>query len=118
MQMRKSLCQLAFVVAAAVIVSGCSTFRHEEVNVPLNTLPVLVQATIQAHTYGGTVAKIEKETTKCGIVYEAKVMGAEGQCSEVKVADDGKLLKYKTWNKKCPFGGDMKQHDKAGPVTK
>ena len=115
--MRNSMCQLAFVVVVAAAVSGCSTFCNKEANVPLDTLPAVVQATIQAHTYGGTVDKVEKETMKCGVVYEAKVKGPEGQCSEIKVADDGKLLKYKTWTKKCPLGGDMK-HDKDSSMVK
>ena len=88
---------MALVVLVAAVVSGCGTFRHEEAAVPLNSVPAVVQATIQAHTYGGTVGKVEKETMKCGVVYEAKVLGPEGQCSEIKVADDGRLLKYKTW---------------------
>ena len=93
--MRKATCQLGFVVAVAAVVSGCSTFCHKETAVSLNSVPAAVQSTIQAHTYGGIVDKVEKETMKCGIVYEAKVKGPEGQCSEIKVAEDGKLLKYK-----------------------
>ena len=93
--MRKSTGSLALVVALAAVVSGCSTFRSEEVTVPWNSVPAVVQSTIEAHTYGGTVGKVEKETKKCGIVYEAKVKGPDGQCSEIKVAADGKLLKYK-----------------------
>jgi hypothetical protein len=63
----------------------------------------VVQSTIQAHLYGGTVSKVEKETMKCGVVYEAKVKGNEGQCSEITVAEDGRLLKYKTCGTKCPL---------------
>jgi len=103
--MRKSMCQWAFVLAIAALVSGCCTYCQKEENVPLNTVPALVQSTIQAHTYGGTVGKVEKETTKCGVVYEVKVEGQAGQCSEIKVAEDGKLLKYKA-------GKDKKNHDK------
>ena len=110
--MRESTCQWAVVVAIVAAVSGCSTMRHEETTVPLSTVPAAVQATIQAHTYGGTVGKVEKETMKCGVVYEAKVQGPEGQCSEIKVAGDGKLLKYKTWKEECPLRGEKKHHDK------
>jgi hypothetical protein len=116
--MRKSTCQLAFVLAIAAVVSGCNTFRHEEVSVPWNNLPAVVQSTIQAHTYGGTVGKVEKETMKCGIVYEAKVKGPEGQCSAIKVAEDGKLLKYKTWKEKCEAHGEKKHHDKDNTQAK
>ena len=102
--MRKSTCQLALVVAAAAVVSGCGTFcHHEEATVPLDSLPAVVQATIQVHTYGGTVGKVEKETMKCGVVYEAKVKGPDGACGEIKVAEDGKLLKYKA--------GKAEKHD-------
>ena len=104
--MRKSTCQWAFVVASAAVVLGCSTFRHEEVNVPWDNVPAVVQSTIQAHTYGGTVGKVEKETMKCGVVYEAKVQGQGGQCSEIKVAEDGKLLKYKVGKKECASRGE------------
>ena len=108
--MRKSTCQLGFVMAVAAVaaaVSGCSTFHHEEVNVPWDTVPAVVQATIQAHTYGGTVDKVEKEPMKSGVVYEAKVEGPDGQCSEIKVAEDGKLLKYKA-AKMCEHHGEAK----------
>ena len=94
--MRKSmLYRLAVVVAIAAAAESCGTFRQEEVKVPWDTVPPVVQSTIQAHTYGGTVEEIEKETKKCGVVYEAKVKGPGGQCNEIKVAADGKLLKYK-----------------------
>ena len=116
--MRKSMYQVAFVVAIVAAVSGCNTFHHEGVKVPLNTVPAVVQATIQAHTYGGTVGKVEKETMKCGVVYEAKVKGPAAQCSEVKVAEDGKLLKYKTWTEKCERHGDKKHQDKDKPEAK
>ena len=93
--MRKSTGSLALVVALAAVVSGCSTFRSEEVTVPWNSVPAVVQSTIEAHKYGGVVSKVEMERTKCGLVYEAKVQEQAGKCSEIKVAEDGKLLKYK-----------------------
>ena len=98
--MKKSVCLWAFVVAAAAVFTGCSTMRPEEVNVPWSTVPAVVQSTIQAHLYGGTVGKVEVENMKCGVVYEAEVKGPDGQRSEVKVAADGKLLKYRTCNNK------------------
>ncbi len=94
--MNKSMFGLGLVVVAGTFAAGCSTMCHKETNVSWTDVPTVVQSTIQAHEYGGTVAgKIEKETTKTGIVYEAKVKGTDGKCSEVKVAEDGKLLKYK-----------------------
>jgi len=106
---------LAVVTAIAAVAVGCGTLCHKEMDVPLNAVPAVVQATIQAHTYGGTVGTVEKKTMKCGTVYEAKVQGPDTRCSEVKVVDDGKLLTYKTWQKGCPLHGEMKPHDKASP---
>jgi len=112
------MCQLALVVAIAAVASGCSTFRHEEVKVTWDTVPAVVQSTIQAHTYGGTVGDVEKETMKGGVVYEAKVKGPEGQCSEIKVAEDGKLLKYKARKAECASCGEKRHHDKDSTQAK
>jgi len=47
--MKKSMCQWGFVVAVAAVVSGCCTVCHKEVNVPLDTVPAVVQSTSRAH---------------------------------------------------------------------
>ncbi|MCX7010342.1 MAG: hypothetical protein NTY53_24405 [Kiritimatiellaeota bacterium] len=93
--MKKSTGQWALVVALAAVISGCATYRSEEVTVPWNSVPAVVQSTIEAHKYGGVVSKVELEKKQCGLVYEAKVQGQAGKCSEITVAEDGKLLKYK-----------------------
>ena len=94
--MKRLMGPLTIAVAISAAVSGCCTFSEKEVVVPLDAVPAAVQATITAHTFGGTIGKVEKETKKCGVVYEAEVKGPGKQCAEVKVAEDGKLLKYKT----------------------
>ena len=88
--------QIALVTALVAVVSGCATFHSDEVTVPWNSVPSVVQSTIDAHKYGGVVSKVEMERKKCGLVYEAKVQGQAGRCSEVTVAEDGRLLKYKS----------------------
>jgi len=97
--MNKLTCQLGFVVAVAALISGCCTFHEEGVAVQWDSVPAVVQDTIHAHQYGGTVIEIVKETMKRGVVYEAEVKGPDGRFSEVKVTEDGKLLKYKTCKK-------------------
>lgn len=77
------------------IASSCTTFRSEEVTLPWNSVPAVVQSTIETHKYGGIVSKVEVERKKCGVVYEAKVQAQAGTCSEITVAEDGKHLKYK-----------------------
>jgi len=99
--MRKLIYQLGFVGVVATLAAGCCTYQKEEVNVPWTAVPAIVQSTITAHQYGGTVGKIEKETMKGNVVYEAKIKGPEGQSSEIKVAEDGKLIKYKGCDNNC-----------------
>jgi hypothetical protein len=74
------------------LLAGCGTF-HEDEAVPLSAVPSVVQSTIQAHANGGMVGKVEKETEKGRVVYEAKVKGKDGKCTEVAVAEDGTLVK-------------------------
>lgn len=93
--MKKIIFQLGFIGVVATLAAGCSTMPRQEVYVPWIDVPVAVQSTIQSHQYGGTVSKVEREMSEDGIVYEAKVKGADGTCSEVKVSEAGKLLKYK-----------------------
>ena len=94
--MKNSTYPWAFAAAIAAGVSGCSTFHHEDKNVPWDSVPAVVQSTVQTHLYGGTVSTVEREQCERHVVYEVKVSGADGWHSEVKVAEDGKLLKYKT----------------------
>ncbi len=93
--MRKSTYVWAFAAAMAAGVSGCSTFHHEDMNVPWSSVPEVVQSTVQAHLYGGIVKTVEREQNERCVVYEVKVNGPGNKHSEVKVAEDGKLLKYK-----------------------
>lgn len=93
--MKKLIYRLGFVVAVAALAAGCNTVHNDEVNVPWDSVPAVVQSTIHSHQFGGTVEKVEKESTECGVVYEARVKGPNGQYSEVKVAEGGKLIKYK-----------------------
>ena len=93
--MKKTTGHWLLVMALAAVVSGCSTFRTEEVTVPWNSVPSVVQSTIESHKFGGIVEKVEMESKECGIVYEAKIQGPEGKCAKVTVAKDGTLLKYK-----------------------
>ena len=94
--MKKLYGQFAVVVAVSALASGCGTFHHEEKNVQWDTVPAVVQGTVQAHLYGGTVDTIEREQNDHCVVYEVKVNGSQGWHSEIKVGEDGKLLKYKT----------------------
>jgi len=68
--------------------------ERDEVNVTLNDVPPAVAATIQNEAGSGTIDKIEKEEVKGATVYEAKIT-KDGKKTEVKVAEDGTLIKSK-----------------------
>lgn len=77
---------------------GSSSFANEkEEKIQWNSVPRVVQKTITENTQGGKVEEIEKETKtrdgKSVTVYEVKVKKTDGKKIEIKVADDGKLIK-------------------------
>lgn len=79
--------------------------RHEgndkdEVAVTLNDVPAAVAATIQNAAAGGTIDEISKETKGDKTFYEAKIT-VNGKKSEVKVSEDGSLVKSKACKSKC-----------------
>jgi len=95
--MKKSVLQVGLVLGVVALVASCSTFRPPVVTVPWDTVPVAVQSTILANSVGGTVSKVEKETRSNGSVYQARIRGEKGQCIELRVTEDGKLLNAKSW---------------------
>ena len=60
-------------------------------------IPVAVQKTITENTGGGNIEEIEKETEIIGVkmtsIYEADVRKTDGSKIEIKVGEDGKLIK-------------------------
>lgn len=71
--------------------------KEKEEKVQWSTVPAVVQKTITENAGGGKIEEIEKETkTKDGksiTVYEAKVKNSDGKKMEIKVGEDGKLIK-------------------------
>ena len=110
-----SMQKVAMVAAAgttiAFLFAGCAMFRGDE-KVAWDSVPAVVQSTIQAHANGGTVARVEKETEKGRVVYEAKVKGKDGECTEVAVAEDGTLVKTEADHAEGEHHCGKKHHDK------
>lgn len=67
--------------------AGCN-----EEKVEWSQVPTKVQQTITEHAQGGEVLKVEKETDKNAVVYEAKVKKTDGKKIEIKVDENGKLI--------------------------
>ena len=70
--------------------------KNEE-KIQWDNVPAVVQKTITENAGDGKIEEIEKETeTKHGksiTVYEAKVKKSDGKKIEIKVGEDGKLIK-------------------------
>ena len=89
---------LIIALTTVAMTFGSSSFADEkEEKIQWNSVPRVVQKTITENTQGGKVEEIEKETKtrdgKSVTVYEAKVKKTDGKKIEIKVADDGKLIK-------------------------
>ncbi|MBK9662331.1 MAG: PepSY domain-containing protein [Nitrosomonas sp.] len=86
-----------FVLTVAMAFAASSFAGEKEEKVQWTSVPVVVQKTITENLGDGKVEEIEKETkTKDGqsvTVYEAKVKKSDGKKIEIKVGEDGKLIK-------------------------
>jgi len=68
--------------------------KKNEEHIKLSNCPAAVQQTIKDNSGGGKVKEVEKETKQDGtVVYEADVKKSDGTKIEIKVAEDGKLIK-------------------------
>ena len=95
------------VVLPTAMVFATSAFAEKEERIPWADVPPAVQKTITDHAGGGKIEEIEKETKtqhvrilhfdsdKIVTVYEAEVEKPDGKEIEIRVDEDGKLLKIK-----------------------
>ena len=95
------------VVLPAAMVFATSAFAGEQERIQWTDVPPAVQKTIIDHAGGGKIEEIEKETkiqkvrilhfdgSKTVTVYEAEVEKPNGKEIEIKVGEDGKLIKIK-----------------------
>ncbi|SCX61771.1 hypothetical protein [Nitrosospira sp. Nsp1] len=92
------------VVLPAAMIFATSAFAEEE-RIQWTDVPPAVQKTIVDHAGGGKIEEIEKETKtqharvlhfdsdKIVTVYEAEVEKPDGKEIEIRVSEDGKLIK-------------------------
>ena len=92
------------VVLPVAMVFATSAFAEEE-RIQWTDVPPAVQKTITDHAGGGKIEEIEKETKiqhsralhfdndKIVTVYEAEVEKPDGKEMEIRVSEDGKLIK-------------------------
>lgn len=88
---------LVTAVLPVAMVLAASAFADDKV--PLSGVPDPVLKTITSQVGDGKILEIEKETeTKDGktiTVYETEVRKPDGKRIEIKVGEDGKLIKVK-----------------------
>ena len=95
------------VVLPAAMVFATSAFAGKVERIEWTDVPPAVQKTISDYAGGGKIEEIEKETetqkvrilhfdgSKTVTVYEAEVEKPNGKEIEIKVGEDGKLIKIK-----------------------
>ena len=98
--MKKSWLVVAFVGLGLM---GCASMHHEEgkdddekneTKITIDRAPAPVQATLQTETSGGKITDLDKETDDGKTIYEADATIGD-KAYEIKVAEDGTLLKKK-----------------------
>ncbi|MBN9161971.1 MAG: hypothetical protein BGO98_15400 [Myxococcales bacterium 68-20] len=91
--MKKLISSLILAFAATVAFAPSALAGHEE-KVSLEQVPAKVKETIQKHVADGKITEIEKEKKDDGTtVYEVEYKTAKGEKHELKIGEDGKLLK-------------------------
>jgi hypothetical protein len=103
---------------AAIGLAGCATSgdkekdadEKNEITVTIDQVPPAVKATLDQETAGGSVTDIDKEDHDGKMVYEADA-SIGGKPYEIKVAEDGTLLKKSVDDDKDEQGGGDKEKD-------
>ena len=90
--MKISKLLIAAVVSSGLILAAAAQAREErEETVEIKALPATVQKTIKEKAAGGELVRIEKETNKGKVVYEA-VVKKNGKEWGIEVDQNGKYL--------------------------
>lgn len=88
-----------FLLLALPVILTLAVPAFADEKVPWSDVPAQVQKTINSHADGGKVEEVEKEAKMIGgkavTIYEAEVRKRDGKKIEIKVAEDGKLIKVK-----------------------
>jgi uncharacterized membrane protein YkoI len=89
---------LALALAVGLGASGARANEkdEDEQKVEIKDLTADVQKTIQDHLAGGNVTRVVKESENGKILYSADVQKSDGEKVEIKVAEDGKLVRLNT----------------------
>ena len=93
---RRIIAAIAVIIglgAIGALVYGGMEKEENKQKVAMTDLPPAVQKTIQDNLAGGTVTETAKETKDGKTYYEAQVQKSGGEKVEIKVAEDGTLIR-------------------------
>ncbi len=88
--MKKSIVTLILALAASTAFA-LPAFAGEKLT--LEQVPAKVKETIQSHVKDGKIPEIEREKEGNATVYEVEYKSAKGTEHELKIGEDGKVLK-------------------------
>ena len=89
----KKLISTLLLAFAATVAFAPSAFADKEEKVTLEQVPAKVKETIHKHVGDGKITEIEKEKHNGATIYEVEYKTAKGEKHELKIGEDGKLLK-------------------------
>lgn len=107
-------------MAMSLIGLGCAASKPEghhkeeeenEVKISVDQIPAAAKATLDREAEGGALTEAEKETDEGKTVYEATTT-IGGKEYEIKVAEDGTLLKKKLEKKEADEDKEKHEGDK------
>jgi hypothetical protein len=84
---------LALAVGLGAFGARANEKDEDEQKVEIKDLTADVQKTIQDHLAGGNVTRLVKESENGKTLYSADVQKSYGEKVEIKVAEDGKLVR-------------------------
>ena len=83
---------LGITTTAPLVYAGAEENENKQ-KVEMRELPAAVQKTIQDNLGGGAITETAKETKGDKTYYEAQVQKSGGEKVEIKVAEDGTLIR-------------------------
>ena len=82
----------ALALSSAVVLSACSD-KSNEVEVPLSEIPANIITIVQNTLPGISLTEAEKETKENTFIYELEGKLINGKEYEIKIAEDGTIIK-------------------------
>ena len=90
--MHHSLKKSAFIILAASTLLACSN-KSDEIEIAVTDVPANIISTVQNALPGITLDEAEKEIKNDQVVYELEGKLINGKEYEIKIAEDGTIIK-------------------------